>query len=73
MRWNQESEEEIRAGFNRTRVSTAISRDGGRVWEFFQNLYSMHETTRVESGPIRPTRPEEIYFSAVQTASERDR
>ena len=70
--WNQENEEEIHAGYNRTRISTAISRDGGRVWEFFQNIYSMHETTRVEPGPIRPTRPEEIYFPAGQPAPERD-
>ena len=32
----------------------------------------MHETTRVEPGPIRPTRPEEIYFPAGQPATERD-
>ena len=70
--WNQESEEEIRAGYIRTRVSTAISRDGGRVWEFFQNVQSIHETTRVEPGPIRPTRPEEAYFPAGQSAPERD-
>jgi hypothetical protein len=70
--WNQETEQEIRAGYNRTRISTAISRDGGRVWEYFQNIYSMHETTRVEPGPIRPTRPQEIYFSAGQPAPQRD-
>ena len=65
-------EQEIKAGFHRTRISSAISRDGGRVWEFFQNIYSMHEMTRVEPGPIRPTRPEEIYFPAGQPATERD-
>ena len=70
--WNQETEEEIRKGYARSRLSSAISRDGGRVWEFFQNLDSIHETTRVEPGPIRPTRPEEIYFPAGQAAVERD-
>ena len=70
--WNQEDEQEIRAGYNRTRISSAISRDGGRVWEFFQNVESLHETTRVEPGPIQPTRPEEIYLPAGQPATERD-
>ncbi len=70
--WNQESEAEVRRGDNRTRVSSAVSRDGGRVWEFFQNLYSVHETTRVEPGPIHPVRPEEIYFNAGLPAVERD-
>lgn len=70
--WNRENEEEVRAGFARTRLSSAISRDGGRVWEFFQNIESMHETTRVEPGPIRPCRPEEIYFPAGQRATARD-
>ena len=32
----------------------------------------MHETTRVEPGPIRPCRPEEIYFPAGQRATARD-
>jgi len=70
--WNQENEDEIKAGYNRTRISSAISRDGGRVWEFFQNVQSIHETTRVEPGPIRPTRPEEIYFPSGQPAVERN-
>ncbi len=70
--WNQETEEEIRKGYARSRLSSAISRDGGRVWEFFQNIDSIHETTRVEPGHIRPTRPEELYFPAGQAAVERD-
>ena len=32
---NQESAEEVKRGHNRTRVSSAISRNGGSVWEFF--------------------------------------
>ena len=70
--WNQQGPDEIRGGYNRTRVSSAISRDGGRVWEFFQNLHSIHETTRVEPGPIEPIRPEEISFPSGQPATERD-
>ena len=70
--WNQENEQEIRHGYARTRLSSAISRDGGRVWEFFQNVESIHETTRVEPGPIRPTRPEEVYTPSGRPAFERD-
>jgi hypothetical protein len=70
--WNQESEEEIRRGYNRTRISAAVSRNGGSVWEFFQNVESMHEQTRVEPGPIRAVVPEEIHFPAGQPAPIRD-
>lgn len=59
--WNQESEEEVKRGFNRTRLSAAVSRNGGGVWEFFQNVESLLEGTRVEPGPIRPLRPVEYY------------
>ena len=59
--WNQESEEEVKRGFNRTRISAAVSRNGGGVWEFFQNVESLLEGTRVEPGPIRPLRPVEYY------------
>jgi len=71
--WNQESEEEVRRGYNRTRISSAISRDGGGIWEFFQNVESMHEETRVEPGPIRPVRPAEISFEPGTPAPERER
>ena len=70
--WNQESEAEIRRGYNRTRISAAISRNGGSVWEFFQNVESLHEETRVEPGPIRAVLPEEIHFAAGCPAPERD-
>ena len=70
--WNQDNEPEVRRGYNRTRLSSAISRDGGRVWEFFQNIESIHESTRVEPGPIHPVRPEEIYNAAGLPAFERD-
>ena len=69
--WSQESEQEIQRGYARTRLSSAISRNGGSVWEFFQNVHSLHETTRVEPGPIRPVRPAEAYLPAGQPATER--
>ncbi len=71
--WNQETEDEIKRGYNRTRVSAAISRNGGSVWEFFQNVESMHEETRVEPGPIRPVRPAEYNFDPGLPAPERER
>lgn len=70
--WNQENEDEIKMGYSRTRISSAISRDGGRVWEFFQNVESIHENTYVEAGPIHPVRPESIYIPAGQGGLERD-
>ena len=70
--WNQESAEEIKRGYNRTRLSSAISRNGGSVWEFFQNIESMHETTRVEPGLIEPVRPAEIHFVPGKPAPERE-
>jgi len=70
--WNQESEEETRRGYNRTRLSSAISRNGGSVWEFFQNIESLHETTRVEPGPVRFHFPEERHSEPGRPAFERD-
>ena len=70
--WSQENEDEIKRGFNRTRISSAISRNGGSVWEFFQNVESIHETTRVEPGPIRPVFPAEYSFAPGQPAAERE-
>ena len=55
--WNQDGEEDVKRGYNRQRLSSAVSRNGGSVWEFFQNVESMHEGTRVEPGPIRPIGP----------------
>ena len=70
--WNQENHEDIKRGHNRTRVSSAISRNGGSVWEFFQNVQSLHETTRVEPGPIEPVRPAEQYVYPGKSAPERE-
>ncbi len=70
--WNQENEEDVKRGFNRTRLSSAISRNGGSVWEFFQNIESMHEETRVEPGPFRANRPAEQYLPPGVPALERE-
>jgi len=59
--WTQQSEREIRQGFIRTRLSSAISRNGGGLWEHFQNVESLHEETHVEPGPIALVRPEGCY------------
>ena len=55
--FSQQSAEEIRKGCIRTRLSAAISRSGGAVWEHFQNVESIHPETRVEPGPIGYVRP----------------
>ena len=70
--WNQQSEQEILRGYGRSRLSTAISRNGGSVWEFFQNLDSIWEETRVEPGPIKRGGPAEYYFEPGVGAPERD-
>jgi len=70
--WNQENEEEIKQGYNRTRLSSAVSRNGGGIWEFFQNIESMHEATRVEPGPIRAIHPAEYHFEPGVPAPERE-
>ena len=59
--WTQQSEEEIKRGLIRTRLSTAISRNQGGIWEHFQNLESIHEETHVEPGPLYTVRPEGAY------------
>ena len=57
----------------RTRISSAISRNGGSVWKFFQNVESMHEETHVEPGPIRPVRTAEYHFEHGLRVPERER
>lgn len=52
--WNQHSRAEIRKGFRRSRLSTAISRDEAATWECFRNLEAiecMTSTTRVPLDP----------------------
>lgn len=70
--WNQAGESEIRQSYTRTRLSSAISRNGGSVWEFFQNIESLHEETRVEPGPIQRVGPAEYHVEPGLSASERD-
>ncbi len=70
--WNQQSEEEFRKGYVRTRLSSAISRDGGSIWEFFQNIESIHDTSFVVPGPIRVVRPAMLYAPPGQPAVECD-
>ena len=55
--FTQQSEEEIRRGLIRTRVSSAVSRNQGGIWEHFQNVESIHEETHVEPGPLYPVGP----------------
>ena len=68
--WNQQSQGEIERGYLRTRLSSAISRNGGSAWEFFQNIESIHEETRVVPGPIKPVRPAEYHFEPEVPAPE---
>ena len=70
--WNQQSEEEFRKGYVRTRLSSAISRDGGGIWEFFQNIESIHDSSFVAPGPIRVVRPVGLYAPPGQPAIEAD-
>lgn len=50
--WNQVSGEEIRRGFQRGRLSAAVSRDSGRTWGNFKTLElqaeGMEETPRLQ-------------------------
>ena len=68
--WNQENEEEVKRGYVRVRLSSAISRNGGSVWEFFQNVESLLEGTRDLPGPIRPVRPADLYTDPGEAALE---
>ena len=68
--WTQQSEAEIRRGFIRTRLSAAISRNGGGLWEHFYNVESLHEQTHVEPGPIYRVRPEGAYGVHAGTAAQ---
>ena len=59
--WSQHGQEEIRRGWTRTRISSAISRNGGGIWEFFQNIESIHESVYVAPGPVEITRPVQVH------------
>lgn len=73
MIWNQASEGDIKNGLIRSRLSTAVSRTGGtqgRIWEFYQNIASIQEGTRVEIGPLRRVRPEGLFHENPLIADE---
>ncbi len=70
--FNQHSEPEIRRGFVRQRLSTAISRNAGGVWEFFQNVASILPESHVEPGPIRFISPAQGYSMGEWPAPEND-
>ena len=70
--WTQQSAQELQQGYLRTRLSSAISRNGGSAWEFFQNIESIHEETRVEPGPLGRDGPAEYHFGPGKAAPERD-
>ena len=59
--WAQHDERELRQGYMRTRLSSAISRDGGVTWEHFQNIDSIHKGAHLKPGPIRIYAPEPTY------------
>ena len=67
--WTQVSQAEIRRGLIRARLSSAVSRNEGAVWEHFQNVESFLEGVRIAPGPIQFVRPEEVYFDASQPAA----
>jgi len=52
--WNQHSRAEIRKGFRRSRLSTAISRDEGASWECFRNLEAIKCLASVTRVPVEP-------------------
>jgi len=70
--WTQVSDEEMRKGFIRARLSSAVSRTNGALWEFFQNVESILEGTRVEPGPVGFVRPEGMVYGPTDPAPERD-
>ncbi len=70
--FTQQGPEEIRRGFIRTRLSSAVSRGRGGIWEFFQNVESIHQETHVEPGPIEIIRPTSVYPMVEGPALEND-
>jgi len=55
--WNQSSAEEIERGWQRHRLSSAISKDGGVTWIHGRNVFSIfakrQDFTRIEPPPVR--------------------
>jgi hypothetical protein len=60
--WNQAGEEDIRRGLVRCRISSAVSRNQGVLWENFQNIESCIDEPRARpTNEIRLNRPAEWY------------
>lgn len=53
--WNQESAQEVRDGFARCRLESAVSRDDGETWEHFRTLAAI---CLPPAGRIEPCEPE---------------
>ena len=54
--WNQISAEEIKKGYSRGRLSTAVSRDEGKSWESFRTVElsgGMEDIKRVDPPPVK--------------------
>jgi hypothetical protein len=60
--WNQSSRDEVRTGYSRGRLCSAISRDEGQTWESFKTLErsaGMAPIRRVALPPVKHVRPKE--------------
>ena len=67
--WNQADAKEISTGFYRSRLTSAISRDSGKTWEYFRTIVQstgMKKVGRIPpSGPPRYLRPSGGVVGAV--------
>jgi hypothetical protein len=60
--WNQSSWDEIRNGYSRGRLCSAVSRDEGKTWQSFKTLErseGMEPVGRVTLPPVKHVRPKE--------------
>ena len=53
--WNQASREEIESGYERNRLSVAVSKDEGRTWQHVKTLFRSHlpAVGLLDPGPFR--------------------
>ena len=58
--WNQVSPEEIRAGYRRGRLSSAISQDDGKTWKYFRTIDTV---VLPPAGRIRPSESPQMVRS----------
>ena len=70
--WSQESPEEMKQGLIRNRLSSAVSRTNGSIWEHFQNVDSTLEGAQVEPGPVGFYRPEGMVAGPTEPAPNRE-